>query len=71
MRTHKFSAKVKNGTIEIPEQYRAQISELVNVILINTPSEPAPDLISRLLETPLQTATFKPMARDETHGRFH
>ncbi len=41
-----FPARVKNGTIEIPEQYRDRIKEHVRVILLSEEERPRADLIA-------------------------
>ncbi len=62
-----FQAKVKNGTIEIPSQYRNRLRDLVTVIVL-AQDEEGNDFIDRLLETPLKMEGFEPLSRDETHG---
>ena len=70
MHTLQFTATIRNGAIEVPEEYRAQLGERVKVILINTAQETGPDMIDQLLQTPLPAADFKPMRRNEIYERL-
>jgi hypothetical protein len=62
-----FRAKIKNGVIEIPKEYRDRLPEGVHVILLA--ERPSADMIDRLLEQPLKLAGFTPLTRDEAHER--
>jgi hypothetical protein len=64
-----FQAKIKNGTIEIPEVYRSRLKERVRVILLAEEESTTGDLIEQLLQHPLAVAGFKPFARDEIYER--
>ena len=64
-----FQAKIKNGVIEIPSQYRDKFKKVVKVIVLAEPEEQAENMIDQLLEKPLHLTTFMPLARDETHAR--
>jgi hypothetical protein len=63
-----FRAKVKNGTIEIPSQYRDRLTDEVKVIVLAETKEWTGDLIDRLLEKPLQVQGFKPLSRDDIYA---
>jgi hypothetical protein len=70
MQTIEFHTKIKNGIIQIPDQYRSIVADDVRVIL--TPkSEQAVqfDIISELMANPLNVKGFKPLTRDEVHAR--
>ena len=64
-----FQAKIKNGTIEIPEVYRSRLKERVRVILLAEEESTTVYLIDQLLQHPLAVAGFKPFARDEIYER--
>jgi hypothetical protein len=64
-----FQAKVKNGTIEIPSQYRDKLKEVVRVIVLAEVEEKTDNLIDQLLETPFRVKGFEPLSRDEIYGR--
>jgi hypothetical protein len=64
-----FQAKIKNGTIEIPEVYRSRLKERVRVILLAEEESTTGNLIDQLLQHPLAVAGFKPFARDEIYER--
>jgi hypothetical protein len=65
-----FQAKIKNGTIEIPEVYRKGFKERVRVILLAEEESATVNLIDQLLQHPLKVAGFKPLSREEitVHG---
>jgi hypothetical protein len=64
-----FQAKIKDGTIEIPEVYRHRFKERVRVILLAEEETTTVNLIDQLLHHPLKMAGFKPFARDEIYER--
>ena len=64
-----FQAKIKDGTIEIPEAYRHWFKEHVRVILLAEEGSTTVNLIDQLLQHPLKVAGFKPFARDEMYER--
>ncbi len=64
-----FQAKVKNGTIEIPAQYRDRLKQRVRVILLAEADEKSSNLIDQLLEKPFHVTDFKPFSRDEIYAR--
>jgi hypothetical protein len=64
-----FQAKIKNGTIEIPEVYRKRFKERVRVILLAEEESTIVNLIDQLLQHPLKVAEFKPLSREEIYER--
>ena len=64
-----FQAKIKNGTIEIPEIYRNRFKERVRVILLAEEESTAETFIDKLLQHPLKVAGFKPIARKAIYER--
>jgi len=69
MQAVEFQAKIKNGMIEIPAQYKDKLKEIVRVIILTDESEPTPNLIDQLLATPLKIRNFKPLTRAEIYER--
>ncbi len=71
MRAVEFQARVKEGKIEIPSQYRGRIQGWVRVILlVEEPAPPATaNFIDRLLAQPVQVKDFRPLSREEIHAR--
>lgn len=72
-----FTARIKDGVIEIPEKYRDRlrlesIDELVRIIVLTKKSDKLiseSNLIEQLLANPLQISDFTPLSRDESHER--
>ena len=64
-----FQAKVKNGAIEIPEEYKTRFKERVRVILLAEEENPAADFIDHLLQHPIYIAGFTPLTREEIYER--
>ena len=48
-----FQAKVKNGSIEIPEEYKTRFKERVRVILLAEEENTAANFIDQLLQHPI------------------
>jgi hypothetical protein len=65
-----FRAKVKNGSIEIPEEYRDRFKEGVRVILLAEEENSAVNFIDHLLQHPVHLPGFKPLTRDEVYDRI-
>jgi hypothetical protein len=64
-----IQAKIKNGTIEIPEIYSNRFKERVWVILLAEEESTAETFIDKLLLHPLKVAGFKPIAREAIYER--
>ena len=69
MQAIEFQAKVKDGNITIPEQYRDSIKGNVRVILLAEDSTENLDMIEYLLSNPLNVRNFKPLTREEIYER--
>ena len=65
-----FQATVKDGMIEIPQQYRKNLSKRVRVILLieEVPSATR-NFIDQLLTHPVKVEGFRPLTREESHAR--
>lgn len=75
-----FQTKIKDGIIEIPQQYRQKLQQQANqeqvrvIVLagehgaIETETDEI-DLIGQWLDTPLDIPGFTPLTREEAHER--
>ncbi|MBW4550720.1 MAG: hypothetical protein KME35_06365 [Aphanocapsa sp. GSE-SYN-MK-11-07L] len=73
METVGFQATVKNGVIEIPDQYQQELEAMEVVEVIVKKAEKQPKKISgflkELIENPIMVKDFKPLTRDEIYDR--
>lgn len=70
MHAIEFQTIVRDGTIEIPPEHRAQFQHRVKVILLaEDVLQPDVDLIDQLLAKPLQVKGFRPLGREEADVR--
>ena len=60
MHAVEFRARVTDGTIEIPSQYRDKLRKVVTVIVLTEVEEETNDLIDQILETPFYVKGFEP-----------
>jgi hypothetical protein len=66
-----FQTTVKNGVIEVPEEYLEQLTDAVRVIIL-APEKPAgTGIIARLLADPIRDPNFVPMTRDKIYEGRH
>ena len=64
-----FQARIKDGTIEIPEVYQEQFKEKVRVILLAEEASLSTDIIDQLLQHPLKVEGFTPLTRADLYER--
>ena len=65
-----FHATIKDGLIELPQEFKGKIQQRVQVIVRLKGEEKAtPTMIDRLLARPVRSKDFRPMSRDEIHDR--
>ncbi|MBU1659860.1 MAG: hypothetical protein KKD28_00115 [Chloroflexi bacterium] len=70
MFTVEFHAAVRNGLIEIPDEYKEHIMSRVRVTLLQEEyPEVAHGFIGQLLENPLKIDGFQPLTREEMYVR--
>lgn len=70
MDTVEFQADIRDGSIEIPLEFRERFTDHVTVILVAESAATAePTLIDELLAAPLALPGFRPLTRDEAHAR--
>lgn len=62
-----FQTTVKNGIIEVPEEYRDQLTDAVRVIILSPEKPSSTGIIARLLANPIRDPDFVPMTRDEIY----
>jgi len=71
MHAFEFQTKVRNGSIEIPGEYKDKITGSVRVIIL-AESEyklATANMIDRLLTNPLKLDNFKPLTREQIYER--
>lgn len=64
-----FQARIKDGMIEIPSQYKDKLKEVVRVIILSEEKETTLNMIDQLLTSPLKVKNFKPLSRAEIYER--
>jgi hypothetical protein len=70
MHAIEFKTIIKNGLIEIPQQYRENFKSHVRVILLSEESSKAiHSFIDELLAHPIRVMGFHPLTREEAHAR--
>ncbi len=71
MRTAEFEADVRNGTIEIPAEYRELFGNSVRVTLsADEPEGRSPwTILNQWLASPIRLADFRPLSREQAHER--
>ncbi len=65
-----FQAKIQNGLIEIPDEYKQELSEgddIKVIVLVNKKSFPKKDIIDELTENPVQVNRV--LTREEIYSR--
>jgi hypothetical protein len=67
MSTIEFQARVKNGSINIPEEYRNKVDGNVRVILLTEGATEGFDMVEHLLDNPLTIQRFTPFIREELY----
>jgi len=64
-----FHTKIKNGIIQIPDQYKHKIKDNVKVIILADEPDIQVDIIAELLHKPRQIEDFTPLKRDSIYER--
>ncbi len=64
-----FQTRIKDGAIEIPREYRDQLSGTVRVIILRTESSKTSKIIERVLKDPIHDPAFAPLRRDDVYNR--
>jgi hypothetical protein len=62
-----FQARIKDGMIEVPAEYRDQLTDSVQVIILTHERTTHSGIIARLLEQPIHDPTFVPLKRDDIY----
>jgi len=62
-----FKTIIQEGVIKIPEHYLPQLSGHVKVIILAEESTTSPDIIDKLIESPLPMTDNKPLSREEIY----
>ena len=65
-----FTARIKEGVIEVPEAHRERFKDTVKVILLAEEEKHGnSDMIAKLLARPLSVPGFTPLSREDAHVR--
>ncbi|NES23728.1 MAG: hypothetical protein F6K41_33615 [Symploca sp. SIO3E6] len=66
-----FTAEVRDGNIEIPEEYREFLQDIqtVKITLTTTRKTAARGMIAQLIKHPIKVKSFIPLTREEAHER--
>lgn len=71
MITVEFQAKVKNGVIVIPEEYKQELATAttVKVTVLKQPKQQIleTDILAELMRNPISVPEVRSIARDEMH----
>lgn len=71
MITVEFQAKVKNGVIVIPEEYKQELAtaNTVKVTVLKQPKQQIleTDILAELMRNPISVPEVRSIARDEMH----
>ena len=69
MFTIEFQARIDNGAIEVPEEFRDRLKGSVRVIVVGEAESSSDGMIDELLARPLQIPEFRPLNRNEIYAR--
>lgn len=69
MQAIEFQATVENGIIPVPERYHSEVGGQVRVIVLAEEESEPYDIITELMNNPLQIPDFKPLTREEIYER--
>ena len=64
-----FQTNVKDGTIEVPSEYRNKVKGSVRVIILTEEEPAAMNMIEHLIRNPIQAPGFTPMKREDIYHR--
>jgi hypothetical protein len=71
MNTIEFQATIKDGSIEVPREYRRDgVYHARVIVLADDPPRSAVDAIGLLLAQPVRLDEFRPLTREETHAGY-
>ena len=63
-----FQTNIKDGSIEVPVQYRNAFTGTVRVIILAQETRRSSKIIHRLLENPINNPSFTPLTREEIYN---
>ncbi|NJO83049.1 MAG: hypothetical protein HC828_09635 [Blastochloris sp.] len=64
-----FQTSIKDGTIEIPSEYRNRFKGSIRVIILAEEQTEATNMIEYLMKNPIHAPGFTPLKRDELYER--
>jgi len=62
-----FQARIDNGAIEVPEEYRDRLKGPVRVIVVRQEEMSGSNMIDELMAEPLAIPDFRPLSRNEIY----
>ena len=62
-----FKGYIQEGVIKIPEHYLPQLNGNVKVVIFSEEPTTSPDIIDRLMASPLPMTDNKPLSREEIY----
>lgn len=69
MQAIEFQTILKDGVIEVPEKYRENLRGLLRIIVLADAQEEPYDILTELINNPIQDPNFKPLTREEIYER--
>ena len=62
-----FKTRIKNGIIDITNEYRDELEEDVKVMILKEEKKEETNMIDQLLDTPVKIKKFKPFSREKIY----
>jgi len=69
MQAIEFQTTISNGIIEVPKQYRHQLSKYAKIIVLMEEIPQKTGIVTQLLQHPLKPQHFRPLTREEIYER--
>jgi len=64
-----FEARIDNGSIPVPEEYRDRLKGIVRVRIVDKEAASEGSMIDELLAEPIVISDFRPLTRAEIYAR--
>ncbi len=64
-----FEARIDNGSIPVPEEYRDRLKGIVRVRIVDKEAASEGSMIDELLAEPIVISDFRPLTRVEIYAR--
>ena len=70
MNAIEFQTKIKDGSIQVPREYRRNgVYHARVIVLVDDLPRSSVDMIGQLLAHPVEMVGFQPLSREEAHER--